>query len=239
MNCAAFDLSQCSGWLPWIRAEEHEANLEAKLGDQLALHQAQIRLLDRQIGETTVNARAAVAAGKADDARKLLKARRILTTKRARYEQLVAVCQNTMDTITEGVNVRDTIGVLAELRGTFRRLDNANVFGQLEGAVDDLGSLQSELTDAQLTMTASNSSQFDDGALEAELEALLADDPVPLSQAMRPVAEPSALVAPAPQAAPHSSLMEGMSPQASAGAAQRTNVHQRYAAAGVAIAQPA
>jgi len=239
MSCA-LPFSSCSAWLPWVRAEQREADLETRLGDQLALHQAQIKLLDRQIAEIGDKIRTVAATGKKDDARRLLKARKLMQTKRARYEQLVAVCQNTMDTITEGVNVRDTIGVLSELRGTFQRLDKANIFGQLEGAVDDLGALQSELSEAQLTMSASTGAQFDENELEAELEAelqaLLAEDsdvatgaPVPQSFAATGTPVP-------PTPAVHTIPTE---PEAIPAATPRVSnsVHQRYAAAGIALSE--
>jgi len=177
-----------------------------RLGQQLALHTAQVNSLSVQVDGLDQQKAAAMRSKNIALAKTKVKEKHKLITQRGRFEQLAQMCQRMLDNIQNGNAIRETVGVLNEVQLLFKGVQMDDAYSKIGELTDSMGDFQGDLAGITDMMQDSAGATLDDADLEAELEEMMqeseGEDQLRLGAQMPRVPSSTPGLPPAPPQAP-------------------------------------
>lgn len=180
----------------WVGRGEYEAEKArqstSRLSTQLAVHKTRLKQhtdqRDALAREVRVCARQDRARAKA-----LLAEKRKLDAKVQRASELCDFLERTIESVSDASSVRETLGLLSEVRTSFRNVDMEHMYSQLGDVTGGIADFNQTVADAQELLAepiapvatraggmraggGTGAGAIDDAELEAELEEFLAAD---------------------------------------------------------------
>ena len=162
-------------------AEKAKRSLES-LNRQLMIQRTTHKRFLDQEGDLERKVRFAVKAGNRREAKEHLAEKRRVAAKSQRSRDLCDFLERTIDSVTDASSVRETLGLLTEIRTTFKGADLDDMYSQLGDVTSNIADFNQTVSDAQgilsepyvqVASRGGASGGLDDEGLERELEEYL------------------------------------------------------------------
>ena len=112
--------------------------MDARLRNQLEVHQARVRGVNAEIATLTAAALAARRANQRAEAISCMKQIRLRQAKRHKYEQMAHFCQQTLDRVNDLESVHETMAALGDVRRQYGQIKMDELYERFGAAVQDV-----------------------------------------------------------------------------------------------------